>query len=96
MFFAKINPILTTCFIKLNRLIVLEKHYPLYRIDEEKDAFYIILYGKMKIYNNENYYQKLKKICKAGETLGEELVFSEGPKRKVVENAKSITKVYLV
>lgn len=70
MFFAKINPTLINCFLKLNRFLTPEKNQILYRNGDEKDAIYIVLIGKIKLTNNSISTNKFKKICYAGETIG--------------------------
>lgn len=51
MFFAKIESILTICLLKLNKLVWVDKREQIYRMGEEKHAFYIILCGRVKLYN---------------------------------------------
>jgi hypothetical protein len=51
MFFGKLQNILTTCLLKLNRFIWFHKNEQIYKIGEEKQSFFIILCGKIKINN---------------------------------------------
>ena len=51
MFFAKIHNILAICLLKLNRLIWVDKHQSIYKMGEERNAFFIILCGRLKLYN---------------------------------------------
>ena len=96
MFFAKINPTLINCFLKLNRFLTPEKNQILYRNGDEKDAIYIVLIGKIKLTNNSISTNKFKKICYAGETIGEELLFCKSIKKTVLETAKALSKTVLI
>lgn len=52
-----------------------------------------MLCGRLKIYDNE---KNLKKICSAGESLGEELLFSQKVHKSMKESAKAISRCFLV
>lgn len=67
MFFAKLNNMIATCLLKLNRIVWIERHQTLYKAGEERNCMYVILCGRIKLYNGE---KNLKKICTGGETLG--------------------------
>lgn len=52
MFFMKINHLLTDCFLKLNKLVVIDKGKVIYRCKKPHNSFYIILMGKVKLYSS--------------------------------------------
>jgi CRP-like cAMP-binding protein len=74
MFFMKVSNVVTSCFIKLNRFLTISKGRIIYRAGDEKDSFYILIGGKVKLVNSD---LGFKKICVPGETIGEEIVFIE-------------------
>jgi hypothetical protein len=63
------------CLLKIGRIIMCSSSV-LYKLGEELDYFYIILMGKVKLSNGA-----LKKICQTGETILEEIIFSDKPKK---------------
>lgn len=63
----------------------------LYKIGEEMDCFYLILYGKVKLVNGP-----LRKICYTGETLLEEVIFTDRQQKIALEKAKAVGKTVLL
>jgi hypothetical protein len=63
----------------------------LYKIGEEMDCFFIIMMGKVKLVNGG-----LRKVCQTGETVLEEVIFSDREKKIALERAKTIGKTVLL
>lgn len=93
MFFVKLNHIVTSCFIKLSKFISFSKHKTIYKANNNANALYIILGGKVKLIHSE---KGFKKICAPGETFSEELLFQDPSKRRSLESARAYTKVFLI
>lgn len=96
MFFAKVQSIISTCLLKLNRIVCVRRNELIYSMGDERASFYLILCGNIKLYSSFMKVKKNLKVCFAGETIGEELVFGTGTKKLAQESARSCTKCYLV
>lgn len=70
MFFAKIDEVLVTCLLKLNRVIYVRKNEVVYNMGEEKKAIYLILSGRVKLYSSDLKIKKVYKVCGGGESIG--------------------------
>lgn len=93
---AKIHQKIVTCFLLLNRLIWVQKDETIFKAGTENKAFYIIVLGKVRLYSKEKTGKRTCKICLPGETIGEEILFSNAHRKVNLESAKSLARVFLV
>ena len=70
MFFGKIDEVLVTCLLKLNRVIYVRKNEVVYNMGQEKKAIYIILSGRVKLKSSDLGIKKVYKVCGSGESIG--------------------------
>ena len=82
--------IVNVCLLKMGKPIIVNSSL-LYKIGEQLNCFYIILMGKVKLVNGA-----LKKVCQAGETVLEEVIFSDKQKKIALQRAKTIGKTILL
>lgn len=78
------------CLLKIGKIYVCNSSV-IYKIGEELDCFYIILMGKVKLSNGP-----LKKICQTGETILEEVLFTDKQKRISLEKARVLGQAVLL
>ena len=89
-FFNRNQKIVNVCLLKIGRII--QKHGGcLYKLGQELPYFYIILSGKVKLTNGG-----LKQICKTGQTILQEVIFSDRDKKISLQRAKVIGESYFL
>jgi len=60
----------------MGKILLRDSPYRLYKAGEALSHFYIILAGKVKILDGS-----VKRVCQTGETILEEVLFSDKPKK---------------
>lgn len=59
-------------------------------------AFYVLILGKVRLYNLEKAGRKIYKVCQPGETIGEEILFTNAHRKVALESARAVTKGFLL
>lgn len=90
-FFNRIERVICICLLKMGRLLMKARHTTLYKQLESTAHFFIILLGKVKLSSGG-----LKRVCQTGETLLEEMLFSDKTKKVALEKCKVISGTYLL
>lgn len=70
-FFKKIQRVIGVCLLRVGKIVNKYPQTILYQIDTPYSYFYVILSGRVKLLGRNN----MHRICEAGETLLEEIVF---------------------
>jgi hypothetical protein len=75
----------------MGRIVFKQSPCELYKAGEELNYFYIILLGKVRITDGS-----YRRVCETGETVLEEILFGEQPRKYSLERARIVHSAYLL